>query len=177
MNPECERILAWMSESLDGQAPPEVEREFRDHLAACPSCRVQVGLQMQAEHLLKTSLPVLEPGPALWTRLADAVALPRPSLRTLRRWALGLAAALACLMVLAALPIVRGIGRMEAMHRAWQTRTFQAEMEGYLTGRSAVIASGNPFTAPGTEARSQDEQNPFSPFTRAGARNPFAEIN
>lgn len=177
MNPECERILGWMSESLDGQAPPEVEREFRDHLAGCPSCRVQVGLQMQAEHLLRTSLPVLEPGPDLWSRVADAVSLPRSALKTFRRWTLGLAAALACLMALAALPIVRGVGRMEEMHRAWQTRTFQSEMEGYLNRRSVVLASGNPFAASETESRPQDEQNPFSPFTRAGARNPFAEIN
>lgn len=177
MNPECERNLAWMSESLDGQAPPEVEREFRDHLAACPACRVQVGLQMQAEHLLKTALPVLEPGPNLWCRVADAVALPRPALHILRRWALGLAAALLCLLALAALPIVRGVGRMEEMHRAWQTRTFQAEMEGYLSRRSVVLTSGNPFASPETEGRLRDEQNPFSPFTRTGARNPFAEIN
>lgn len=85
----CEKTTEQLIDWLEGEVPPEVASEIKDHIQGCPACAREVNQIKQA--LDAVSHPAEDPGEAyfasFYTRLRDHLEQVRiPWSQRLRRW-------------------------------------------------------------------------------------------
>ncbi len=137
------RLERQLSALVDNELTPDEANEVRRHLVECGACRDELERLRMLKHLLG-ALPEREPPAALWASVRRELAQPVPSawaralesVRSLVRRPAVAAAALAVVLAVLALPLVRG--RLDRLHAA------ETGVDVYIR-QHALVSAEDPF--------------------------------